>query len=98
VGGSHASAFSSCIASFHLPSPRTGCPSVDLLLLLLEEHDLMEIGTFQPSFVFKDFRRAARLHSPTNGQLGGEKRAGLQPPPRPQLQGSSSSLPRRRES
>jgi hypothetical protein len=56
----------------------------------------VEIGTFQPSFGFKDFHRAARLHSPTNGQFGGEKRAGLQPPPRPQLQGFSSSRLRQR--
>jgi hypothetical protein len=59
------------------------------------ERDLVEIGTFQPSFGFKDFRRAARLHSLTNGQFGGEKRAGLWPPPRPQLQGFSSSGLRR---
>jgi hypothetical protein len=56
----------------------------------------VEIGTFQPSFGFKDFRRAARLHSPTNGQFGGEKRAGLRHPPRPLLQGFSSSGLRRR--
>jgi hypothetical protein len=56
----------------------------------------VEIGTFQPSFGFKDFRRAARLHSLTNRQFGGEKRAGLWPPPRPQLQGFSSSGLRRR--
>jgi hypothetical protein len=29
----------------------------------------VEVGTFQPSLGFKDFRRAARLHSPTNGSL-----------------------------
>jgi hypothetical protein len=52
----------------------------------------MEVGTFQPSLGFKDFRRAARLPSPTNGQFGGEKQAGLRPPPHPQLQGSFSSL------
>jgi hypothetical protein len=76
-----------------------GCPSVALLLLSLEERSLVEIGTFQPSFGFKDFRRAARLHSLTNnGQFGGEKRARLRPPPRPQLQGFSSSRLRRRES
>jgi hypothetical protein len=56
----------------------------------------VEIGALQPSLGFKDFRRAARLHSLTNGQFGGEKQAGLRPPPRPQLQGSSSSLLRRR--
>jgi hypothetical protein len=56
----------------------------------------MEVGTFQPSLGFKDFRRAARLRSPTNWQFGGEKRAGLRPPPCPQLQGFSSSGLRRR--
>jgi hypothetical protein len=52
----------------------------------------------QPLLGFKDFRRAARLCSPTNGRFGGEKRAGLRPPPRPQLQGFSSSGLRRRSS
>jgi hypothetical protein len=75
-----------------------GCPSVALLLLSLEERGLMEIGTFQPSLGFKDFCRAARLHSLTNGQFGGEEQVGLRPLPSPQLQGSSSSLLRRRES
>jgi hypothetical protein len=51
----------------------------------------MEIGALQPSLGFKDFRRAARLHSLTNGQFGGEKQVGLRPLPRPQLQGSSLS-------
>jgi hypothetical protein len=73
-----------------------GCTSVALLLLLLEERGLVEIGALQPSLGFKDFRRAARLHSLTNGQFGGEKQAGLRPPPHPQLQGSSSSGLRRR--
>jgi hypothetical protein len=72
-----------------------GCARVAFVLLPLEERDLVEIGTLQPSFGFKDFRRAARLHSLTNGQFGGEKRAGLRPPPRPQLQGFSSSGLRR---
>jgi hypothetical protein len=58
----------------------------------------VEIGALQPSLGFKDFRRAARLHFLTNGQFGGEKQAGLRPPPRPQLQESSSSLLRRRAS
>jgi hypothetical protein len=77
--------------------PRMGCSSAALLLLLLEERGLVEISTFQPSLGFKDFHRAARLHSLTNGQFGGEKQAGLWPPPRPQLQGPSSSLQRWRE-
>jgi hypothetical protein len=67
---------------------RTG---IALLLLSLEERDLVEIDALQPSLGFKDFRRAAQLHSLTNGQFGGLKQAGLRPPPRPQLQGSSSS-------
>jgi hypothetical protein len=75
-----------------------GCSSAALLLLSLEERGPVEIGTFQPLLGFKDFHRAARLHSLTNGQFGGEKQARLRPPPRPQLQGSSSSLLRRRES
>jgi hypothetical protein len=73
-----------------------GCSSIALLLLSLEERGLVEIGTFQPSLGFKDFCRAARLHSLTNGQFGGGKQAGLWPPPRPQLQGSSSSGLRQR--
>jgi hypothetical protein len=62
-----------------------GCTSVALLLLSLEERGLVEIDALQPSLGFKDFHRAARLHSLTNGQFGGEKQAGLRPPPRPQL-------------
>jgi hypothetical protein len=58
-----------------------GCPSVALLLLSLEERGLVEIGTFQPLFGFKDFCRAARLHYLTKGEFGGEKQAGLQPLP-----------------
>jgi hypothetical protein len=34
---------------------------------LLEERNLMEVGTFQPSLSFKDFHQAARLHPLTNG-------------------------------
>jgi hypothetical protein len=56
----------------------------------------VEVGTFQPSLSFKDFCQAARPPSPTNGQFGGEKRAGLRPPHRPQLQGFSSFGLRRR--
>jgi hypothetical protein len=53
---------------------RTG---IALLLLSLEDRSLVEIGALQPSLVFKDFCRAARLHSLTNGPFGGEKQAGL---------------------
>jgi hypothetical protein len=44
-----------------------GYARVAFVLLSLGERDLVEIGTFQSSFGFKDFCRAARLHSPTNG-------------------------------
>jgi hypothetical protein len=36
-------------------------------LLLLEERNFAEVGTFQPSLGFKDFHQAARLHPLTNG-------------------------------
>jgi hypothetical protein len=75
-----------------------GSTSVALLLLSLEERGLVEIGALQPSLGFKDFRRAARLHSLTNEQFGGENQAGLRPSSRSQLQGSSSSLLRQRAS
>jgi hypothetical protein len=44
-----------------------GSARAALLLLSLEEHDLVEIGTFQPSLGFKDFCRAARQHPLTDG-------------------------------
>jgi hypothetical protein len=67
--------------------------------LSLEERNFVEVGTFQPSFGFKDFHHAARPH-PIAGvtqdgdhqPLDGEKQAGLRPPPLPQLQGCSSSV------
>jgi hypothetical protein len=56
LDGSHAFALPSCIASFHLPSPRMGSARVAFVLLsLLEEHNFAEVGTFQPSLGFKDF-------------------------------------------
>jgi hypothetical protein len=64
-----------------------------------EERNFVGVGTFQPSFGFKDFHQAAQLHpSPVVTQdgdhqpLGGEKQAGLRPLPLPQLQGCSSSV------
>jgi hypothetical protein len=35
--------------------------------LPLEERNFVEIGTFQPSFSFKDFHHAARLHPLAGG-------------------------------
>jgi hypothetical protein len=71
-----------------------GSTRVAFTLLLLEERNFAEVGTFQPSLGFKDFHQAARLHSLTDGHQfdGGEKQVGLRPLPHPQLQGSSSSL------
>jgi hypothetical protein len=37
-------ALSSCIAPFHLPSPRMGCTRVAFFLLLSEECDLVGVG------------------------------------------------------
>jgi hypothetical protein len=39
-------------------------------VLSLEERNLMEVGTLQPSLGFKDFHQAARLHSLTDGHPG----------------------------
>jgi hypothetical protein len=66
LDGSHAFALSSCIAPFRLPSPRMGSARV-AFVLLWEERNLVEVGTFQPSLDFKDFHHAARLHPLTNG-------------------------------
>jgi hypothetical protein len=65
--GSHAFALPSCIAPFHLPSPRMGSARVAFVLLLLEERNFAEVGTFQPSLDFKDFHQAARLHPLADG-------------------------------
>jgi hypothetical protein len=43
---------------------------VAFVLLLLEERDFSEVDTLQPSLGFKDFHKAARLHSLTNGHAG----------------------------
>jgi hypothetical protein len=66
-----------------------GSTRVAFVLLLLEERNFVEVGTFQPSLSFKDFHQAARLHPLTNTHEGdhrfdgGEKQARLQPLPRP---------------
>jgi hypothetical protein len=67
LDGNHVLALSSCIASFHLPSPRMGSTHVAFVLSSLEEHNFAEIGTFQPSLGFKDFHQAARLHPLAGG-------------------------------
>jgi hypothetical protein len=46
LDGSHAFALPSCVASFHLPSPRMGSARVAFVLLSLEEHNFAEVDTF----------------------------------------------------
>ncbi len=67
LDGNHVFALPSCIASFHLPSPRMGSARVAFVLLSLEERNFAEVGTFQPSLGFKDFHQAARLHPLAGG-------------------------------
>jgi hypothetical protein len=55
-----------CITSFHLPSPRMG-DTRRLFASSLEERNSVGVGTFQPSFGFKDFRQPARLHPFASG-------------------------------
>jgi hypothetical protein len=55
-----------CIVLFHLLSPGMGNtrnPSA----LSLEERNFVEVGTFLPSFGFKDFHHAARPHPLASG-------------------------------
>jgi hypothetical protein len=54
------------IASFHLPNPRMG-DTRRLFTSSLEERNSVGVGTFQPSFGFKDFHHASRLHPSTGG-------------------------------
>jgi hypothetical protein len=87
-----------CIVSFHLPSPRMG-DTRRLSASSLGERNPAGVGTFQPSFGFKDFHQPARLYPPLpavtqdgdHQPLGGEKQAGLRSWSHPQLQGCSSS-------
>jgi hypothetical protein len=65
--GNHVFVLPSCIASFHLLSPRMGNTRVAFILLSLEECNFAEVGTFQPSLGFKDFHQAARLHPLAGG-------------------------------
>jgi hypothetical protein len=67
LGDSHAFALPSCVASFHLPSPRMGSARVAFVLSSLEECNFVEVGTFQPLIGFKDFHQVARLHPLAGG-------------------------------
>jgi hypothetical protein len=50
---------------------RSGAVDLVFFLLLLEEHDLVEVGALQLSLVFMDFHHAARLQSPASGHPEG---------------------------
>jgi hypothetical protein len=65
--GNHVFALPSCIASFQLLCPRMGGAHSSSALSSLEERNFAEVGTFQPSFGFKDFHQAARLHPLAGG-------------------------------
>jgi hypothetical protein len=67
LDGNHAFAFSSCIAPFHLSSRRMGSARVAFVSSSEEERNFVEVGTFRPSFGFKDFHQAARLHPLADG-------------------------------
>jgi hypothetical protein len=64
--GNHVFALPLCIVSFHLLSPRMG-DTHSSSALSLEERNFAEVGTFQPSFGFKDFHQAARPHPLVSG-------------------------------
>jgi hypothetical protein len=66
LDGNHVFALS-CIAPFHLSSPRMGSTRVAFILSSLGERNFAEVGTFQPSFGFKDFHQAARQHPLAGG-------------------------------
>jgi hypothetical protein len=70
LDGNHVFALPLCIASFHLPSPLMGSARVAFVSSSLEERNFAEVGTFQPSFDFKDFHQTARLHPLAGGHPG----------------------------
>jgi hypothetical protein len=55
-----------CTVSFHLSSPQMG-DTRNPSALSSEERNFVEVGTFQPSFGFKDFHHAARLYPLAGG-------------------------------
>jgi hypothetical protein len=65
--GNHVFALPSCIASFHLLSPWMGGAHGSSASSSLEERNFAEVGTFQPSFGFKDFHQATWLHPLAGG-------------------------------
>jgi hypothetical protein len=99
LDGNHVFALSSCIASFHLPSPRMGSARIAFVLSSLEERTSRKLVPFSHRSASRIFiRQPGCIPSPVVTQDGdhqfdgGEKQAGLRPLPRPQLQGCSSSV------
>jgi hypothetical protein len=98
LDGNHVFILSPCIAPFHLPSPRMGSARVAFVLSSLEDATSRKLVPFSHRSASRIFiRQPGCIPSPVVTQDGdhqfdgGEKRAGLRPLPRPQLQGSSSS-------
>jgi hypothetical protein len=96
--GNHVFALPSCLASFHLPSPRMGAPAVLPPCRRWRNATSRKMVPFSHRSASRIFiRQPGCIPSPVVTQDGdhqfdgGEKRAGLRPLPRPQLQGSSSS-------
>jgi hypothetical protein len=64
--GNHVFVLPLCIASFHLPSLQME-DTRSSSALSLEERNFAEVGTFQPSFGFKDFHQVAWPHPLAGG-------------------------------
>jgi hypothetical protein len=101
--GNHVFALPSCIASFHLPSPGWGAPAVLPPCRRWRNATSRKLVPFSHRSASRIFiRQPGCILSPVVTQEGDhqfdgeEKQAGLRPLPRPQLQGSSSSLLGRR--
>jgi hypothetical protein len=96
--GNHVFALPSCIASFHLPSPRMGAPVVLPPCRHWRNATSRKLVPFSHRSASRIFIRQPGRISPVVTQdgdhqfQGGEKQAGLRPSPLPQLQGCSSSV------
>jgi hypothetical protein len=103
LDGNHVFALPSCIASFHLSSPRMGSTRVALSCCRWRNATSRKLVPFSHRSASRIFIRQPgcipSLVVTQDGDHqfdGGEKQTGLRPLPRPQLQGSSSSLLGRR--
>jgi hypothetical protein len=95
--GNHVFAFPSCIASFHLPSPGWGAPTVLPPCRRWRNATSRKLVPFSHRSASRIFiRQPGRIPSPMVTQdgdhqfQGGEKQAGLRPLPLARLQGCSS--------